>query len=135
MFWLGLWILITGALFAGCGSGDARENSDDTGARATLVAYVDALTAGRGEEACQQLTPRARSAMAAQFSSMTTCPEALRFAGALLRRGDTGARMRSGARRADIKVSGDTGEVRGVRILTPKNLLRYVDGRWYLDRR
>ncbi len=135
MLWLAVWAVTTSALFAGCGSDDARENPDEAGARATLVAYVDALTGGRGEEACQQLTPRARAATAAQFSSTTTCPQALRFGGALVRRGDTAERMRSGARSADIKVRGDTAEVVGVRILTPKNVLRYVDGRWYLDRR
>jgi hypothetical protein len=127
--------LAASALLAGCGSDDTRTGRDEQAARAVLVAYVDAFTGGREDVACQQLTPRARAAMGTQFSAKTTCVQALRFAAALLKRGGAGAKLRGGARTADIEIAGDSAEVRRPPVLTPKNILRYVDGRWYIDRR
>jgi len=43
--------------------------------------------------------------------------------------------QRSGARTADIEIAGGSAEVRRPPVLTPKNILRRVDGRWYIDRR
>lgn len=131
MPWLAVCALAGALLLAGCGS----DERDESGARAVLVAYVDALTGGREAEACQQLTPRARAAMGAQFSATTTCTEALRFAAALLKRADGAERLRRGARRAEIDVVGDIAEVRRPSVLTPRNVLRYDDGRWSIDRR
>lgn len=117
-------LLAACAALVACG-GDDPPPDPAAGVRAAAVAYVDALRAGRWEDACARMTAGARAAVA---EGERSCASALAAGGALP--GDvlgTVARLLPGAA---VAVDGDRATVGPVGDLPAPLRLARRDGQW-----